>query len=598
MLLPLEPTIENNQSTQNVQTHLHAMEHQMTSWDGSALFYRSWHIDPSAPVQPQRALILFHGGHEHSGRFQDLVERLQLEDTAIFAWDARGHGRSPGERGYANHFQDLVRDADSFIHHIAERFQIPTHEMVLLAHSVGSLIASTWVHDYAEPIKGMVLGSPAFNVKLYVPFALPGLKLWQSIQPNGFVNSYVKPGMLTHDQQEAEVRRNDPLISPKIAVRVLASLFDTSERVIQGAQSIRVPTLLFSADSDWVVRRSAQRRFFDALGSQQKIFQTLPGFYHEVFHEKGREQPIAQAREFILQCFATREHNQTPVVRANEAQFNALNQPLKWGDWKRVKFQVTKTALRTVGCLSHGIRLGWQQGFDSGPMLDYVYANQATGWGPLGRWMDRVYLNSPGWKGIRQRREHLKQLLSRTIQQQLKQEANVHVVDLAAGPGRYLLEVMQSYRSAPITALCRDWDEKGLSVGRRLAMQMGIESVQYKRGDAFSPESLGALQPRPNIVIVSGLYELFDDNDLILQSLQGIRQQLAPGGVLIYTNQPHHPQLEMIARTLHNRDGKPWVMRPRSAAEMDTLVTRAGFAKQQTLMDDEGIFSVSLAAQE
>ena len=49
------------------------------------------------------------------------------------------------------------------------------------------------------------------------------------------------------------------------------------------------------------------------------------------------------------------------------------------------------------------------------------------------------------------------------------------------------------------------------------------------------------------------------------------------GGLLIYTNQPWHPQVEFIARVLTNREGNPWIMRRRSQAEMDALVRAAGF---------------------
>src|SRR5436309_13519429 len=81
--------------------------------DGAKLFYRAWLPRAS---HARRALLLFHRGHEHSGRFQDLVNDLNLgEDIAIFAWDARGHGRSPGQRGYAQSFAQIVADIDAFV---------------------------------------------------------------------------------------------------------------------------------------------------------------------------------------------------------------------------------------------------------------------------------------------------------------------------------------------------------------------------------------------------------------------------------------------------------------------------------------------------
>ncbi len=53
---------------------LQVTEHTMQSWDGTELFYRAWRPQE----KPKRAIILFHRGHEHSGRWADVVERLDL----------------------------------------------------------------------------------------------------------------------------------------------------------------------------------------------------------------------------------------------------------------------------------------------------------------------------------------------------------------------------------------------------------------------------------------------------------------------------------------------------------------------------------------
>ncbi len=179
------------------------------AWDGTQLFFRAW-----LPEQPvTHALILLHRGHEHSGRFQELVDSIDLSDFAMFAWDARGHGRSPGDRGYAEHFSHLVRDLNSFVRFIASNYGIPVSNMGVIAHSVGAVLAATWVHDYAPPIRALVLASPAFRVKLYVPFALFFLRLQLKVRPKAFVKSYVKAAMLTHDPVEQAAYANDKLIS-------------------------------------------------------------------------------------------------------------------------------------------------------------------------------------------------------------------------------------------------------------------------------------------------------------------------------------------------------------------------------------------------
>lgn len=569
-------------------------EAHMQTWDGSELFYRYWL--PATPCD--RAVVLFHGGHEHSGRFEELAEQLNLQDFAIFAWDARGHGFSPGARGHAGHFLDYVRDADAFVHHLSHEYQIPLDQMALIGHSVGSVIAATWVNDYAPPVRAMVLGSPALKIKLYLPAALTGLRLLQRLRPDAHINSYVKPGMLTHDQAEAAARRSDPLISPRIAVRVLTSLFDTAERLIDSANGIRVPTLILSAGSDRVVQQAAQRRLFDNLGSREKTFKNLPGFYHEIFHERDRHIPITAARDFITRQFTRTPPRMAQIAACNQDRYQQLRQPLPLLSPTRWWFAASRFGLKTLGRLSEGVRLGWESGFDSGRTLDYVYRNQARGLGPLGRLIDRHYLDSAGWAGIRQRRLHLERQLNGAIDDLRAPGQRVHIVDMAGGPGRYLCEVMRQRQDPAISAVCRDRDQAGLAEGRELARASGVTRLTHEPGDAFDPDSIATLSPRPDIVIVSGLYELFDDNAPVLRSLRAIYRQMRPGGRLIYTNQPHHPQLKLIARTLINRDGDPWVMRLRPQSEINALVRLAGFAPQSQLQDDNGIFTVSIALRE
>lgn len=122
-----------------------------------------------------------------------------------------------------------------------------------------------------------------------------------------------------------------------------------------------------------------------------------------------------------------------------------------------------------------------------------------------------------------------------------------------------------------------------------------MKAIETVLGDAFDGASLAAVAPRPTIAIVSGLYELFPENGPIRRSLGGIAAAIEEGGYLIYTCQPWHPQVEFIARVLTNREGKPWIMRRRTQAEMDALVHEAGFEKMSQEIDEAGIFTVCVA---
>ena len=124
---------------------------------------RRWRSGVAAPGwgDSAPALLLIHRGHEHSGRFEDVVPGLAL-GTAIFAWDQRGHGDSPGERGYAESLSQVVRDLDFWARHVCAVHGLGLEQVVAVGHSIGAVTLAAWVHDYAPPIWAMVLVAPAF----------------------------------------------------------------------------------------------------------------------------------------------------------------------------------------------------------------------------------------------------------------------------------------------------------------------------------------------------------------------------------------------------------------------------------------------------
>jgi alpha-beta hydrolase superfamily lysophospholipase len=574
--------------------HLHFHTH-----DGVELFYRHWPATSEASVK--RAVVLFHRGHEHSGRLQHIVDELNLPDTVMFGWDARGHGLSPGERGDSPSFAASVKDVDTFIRHIARHHGIAMENIAVVAQSVGAVLVATWAHDYAPRVRCLVLASPAFKVKLYVPFARAGLGFQYKLRGNFFVNSYVKAKFLTHDPERIRSYETDKLIARAISVRVLLALYEAGERVVADAQAIHLPVQLLVSGKDWVVHTGPQLEFFDRLGSAVKELHELPGFYHDTLGEKDRAPVIGKIRDFLVRRF------EQPVVEPslldahvsgytrNEEQ--RLARPLPALSPKNLGFALTRLSMRTLGRLSAGMRLGLATGFDSGSTLDYVYRNEAIGTTPLGRMIDRGYLDSIGWRGIRVRKQHLERAIESASALLRTAGRLVRIVDIAAGHGRYVLEALQRLSSPPDSILLRDYSDLNVKEGGALIEEKGLAKLaRFVKGDAFDEQDLAKLDPRPTLAIVSGLYELFPDNALIRASLRGLAAAVESGGYLLYTGQPWHPQLELIARTLTSHRGhQAWIMRRRIQAEMDALVRDAGFEKLEQWTDEWGIFTVSLA---
>jgi len=575
-------------------------EHNFQTHDGVSLFYRRW---PATGDARRGAVVLFHRGHEHGARMAHLVDELDLPGFDFFAWDARGHGKSPGQRGYSPSFATSVRDVQTFIDHIVSAHGVAPEDIHVIAQSVGAVLVATWAHDYAPRVRGLTLASPAFKVKLYVPFARAGLGLMHKLRGLFFVNSYVKAKFLTHDPERIASYESDPLISRPIAVNILLGLYEAADRVVADANAITLPVQLLISGADWVVQHAPQHAFFERLGSTVKAKLELPGFFHDTLGEKDRAPAVQAIRAFVLRLFD--EVPQPVDLRtahlsgktADESR--ALAEPLSPLSPRGAYWAFTRASLRFGGLLSRGVKLGHETGFDSGSTLDYVYRNEPRGAGPIGRSIDKTYLGSIGWRGIRQRKLHVEELLRDAMERLAGQHREVRLMDIAAGHGRYVLDAVLASPVKASSILLRDYSDINVRDGRALIAEKGLEDVaQFVQADAFDRVSLASVVPRPTLAVVSGLYELFPDNEMVSRSLAGVGDAVEDGGYLVYTGQPWHPQLEMIARALtSHRQGEAWVMRRRTQGEMDQLVEEAGFRKIDQRVDEWGIFTVSLAVR-
>ena len=71
--------------------------------------------------------------------------------------------------------------------------------------------------------------------------------------------------------------------------------------------------------------------------------------------------------------------------------------------------------------------------------------------------------------------------------------------------------------------LLRDYSALNAEAGSRLILERRLGAIaRFEHGDAFDAEALAGLRPRPTLAVISGLYELFPDNDPVSRSLEGL----------------------------------------------------------------------------
>jgi len=262
---------------------------------------------------------------------------------------------------------------------------------------------------------------------------------------------------------------------------------------------------------------------------------------------------------------------------------------------KKLYYSLARIYMKTIGQTSDGVKMCFQHGLTSGKMLDYIYRNEPSGKFIIGKAIDKSFLNDPGWEAVRIRRRHLEQLAVQAVEQLRKEGKSVSILDVASGPGAYILSVMETVGGKELFARCRDFDGRWVKDGVEAARNKGLNNVQFEQGDAFNRDEILSLIPKPNIAVSSGFYDWFNDDHKVKESIQILYDALEPGGYFVLSNQTAHPKLEFTEAVFVDFNNEPLKMTMRTKETISNWLTDIGFEVQEILCDDNNYYSVTKA---
>ena len=249
--------------------------------------------------RPRGVVLIVHGLGEHAWRYDTVAQRLNEWGFVVRAYDQRGHGESGGVRGVLPDDDTLLDDLDEMVddtrRHLCQAWACP---LILLGHSMGGLVASTFVQREMAPVDALVLSSPALDAGM-TAFQKRLTRLLYRWAPDFAVSNGLDANGISHDPAQVAAYRSDKLVHDRISARLARFIDSNGPRVVAAAPTWTVPTLLMYAGADRLVRPEGSRAFAAVAPSAVVHSRCFDGLYHELFNESDPSPVYAVLRAWL-----------------------------------------------------------------------------------------------------------------------------------------------------------------------------------------------------------------------------------------------------------------------------------------------------------
>jgi alpha-beta hydrolase superfamily lysophospholipase len=258
------------------------------------LYFQSWREEEKA-----RAVLAFiHGFGEHCGRYLNVVNHLTPLGYGVYGFDLRGHGRSPGQRGHIQSWNEYRGDVNAFLQKVSS--QEPTLPVFLLGHSMGALIALDYLLHNPAGLRGAIVsGAPLEPVGVAKPFLVLLARVLSRVWPRFSLPLGLDPKGISRDPDVVKAYEADPLVHGKTTVRWGMEILKTIERVKTHPAEVHIPLFLIHGGSDPLNSPDGTRSFFEKIIYPDKEMKIYPGSYHEVHNDLDYKQVMKDMAQWL-----------------------------------------------------------------------------------------------------------------------------------------------------------------------------------------------------------------------------------------------------------------------------------------------------------
>lgn len=281
---------------------------------------------PPEGVVPEGIIQFVHGMCEHKGRYEHILEHFSEKGFICAIADLKGHGENvttSDDLGYfgKNGDRTLVEETHDFSMYLKREY--PDLPLILVGHSMGSLIARAYIKKYDSDIDLLILsGSPSANsaaaagqllIRVMALFMgwryrsplIAGMVTGQFEKP--FEKEGIKNAWVCSDPAVVDRYNKDPLCGFMFTLNGYYCLLSLMRSVYardgwkKKNPDLRIAFLSGSADPCRVNDRAfhAAVNHLKNVGYKNTAGKLYPGLRHEIFNEKTNYKVFSDMEKII-----------------------------------------------------------------------------------------------------------------------------------------------------------------------------------------------------------------------------------------------------------------------------------------------------------
>lgn len=281
---------------------------------GLDLYYQSW--SPGGKIRGILAVV--HGLGGHSGLYKNIIEHLLPKQYAVYGLDLRGHGQSPGQRGYINTWAEYRDDVRACLQMIQQ--QQPGCPIFLFGHSMGGMIALEYILRYPEEtsaLSGVIVVAPSIGEVGVSPMRVLLGRMLSRVWPRFSLNTGLDTAAGSRDPKIAVTYTQDPLRHTRATARFSTEFFSTIIWIHAHAHEWKQPLLILHGSADRIVLPAGSKIFYQRVTYPDKRRIEYPGAYHDLHCDINYDEVLTDLSNWMEQHLPV-ETEKLEAVMSNE----------------------------------------------------------------------------------------------------------------------------------------------------------------------------------------------------------------------------------------------------------------------------------------